>query len=112
MPVSTVSLEVRRLGLNRLARAPGASGAGGALRTVAAGSLVQMDIKKLARIVRPGHRIDGDRSRTVKGAGWEYYHAAIDDATRLAYGEVLASERKEDAMAFLLRVAASSSAWA
>ncbi len=39
-----------------------------------------------------------------RARGWEYYHAAIDDVTRLAYGEVLASERKEDAVAFLLRV--------
>ena len=65
-----------------------------------------MDIKKLARIARIGHRIHGDRSKKVVGVGWEFYHAAIDDATRVAYGEVLESERKEDAVAFLLRVVA------
>lgn len=105
MPVSTVTMEVRRLGLNRLERlAPPEP----VLRYERArpGSLVHMDIKKLARIERPGHRIDGDRSRTVRGAGWEYYHAAVDDASRVAYGEVLPGERREDAVAFLLRVVA------
>ena len=105
MPVSTVTLEVKRLGLNRLASLAPPEPVVRYERS-RPGSLVHMDIKKLARIVRPGHRIDGDRSRTVRGAGWEYYHAAIDDASRLAYGEVLPSERKEDAVAFLMRVVA------
>ena len=65
-----------------------------------------MDIKKLARINRIGHRIHGDRSKKVRGAGWEFYHAAIDDASRVAYGEVLESERKQDVTAFLLRMLA------
>ena len=103
MPVSTVTVEVRRLGLNRLSRlAPPDP----VVRYERArpGSLVHMDIKKLARIVRIGHRVHGDRSKRVYGAGWEFYHAAIDDATRVGYGEVLESERKEDVTAFLLRV--------
>ena len=70
------------------------------------GSLLHMDIKKLARIARVGPRIHGDRSQKVEGVGWEFYHAAIDDASRVAYGEVLGSERKEDVLAFLLRVVA------
>ncbi len=61
-----------------------------------------MDIKKLARIVRVGHRIHGDRRRTVKGAGWEFYLAAIHDASRVSHGEVFESEQKEDVVAFLL----------
>ena len=105
MPVSTVTLEVRRLGLNRLEKLAPPEPVVRYERS-RPGSLVHMDTKKLARIVRPGHRIDGDRSRTVRGAGWEYYHAAVDDASRVAYGEVLPSERKEDAVAFLLRVVA------
>lgn len=40
----------------------------------------------------------------MPGAGWEFYLAAIDDASRLAYGEVIESERKEDVVAFLKRV--------
>ena len=105
MPVSTVVSEVRRLGLNRLSRlAPPEP----VIRYERSrpGSLIHMDIKKLARITRTGHRIHGDRSKKVRGAGWEFYHAAVDDATRLAYGEVLPSERKEDVTAFLLCVVA------
>ena len=102
MPLSTVTVEIRRLGLNRLSKlAPP-----GPVRYERSrpGSLIHMDIKKLARIERVGHRIHGDRSRRVQGVGWEFYHAAIDDATRLAYGEVMESERKEDVVAFLKRV--------
>jgi transposase InsO family protein len=105
IPVSTVTVEVRRLGLNRLSKlAPPDP----VVRYERArpGSLIHMDIKKLARIARIGHRIHGDRSKRVKGVGWEFYHAAIDDASRVAYGEVLESERKEDVVAFLLRVVA------
>ncbi|WP_428276600.1 IS481 family transposase [Candidatus Palauibacter sp.] len=105
MPISTVTLEVRRLGLNRLESLAPPEPVVRYERS-RPGSLVHMDTKKLARIERPGHRIDGDRSKTVKGAGWEYYHAAVDDASRVAYGEVLPGERKEDAVAFLLRVVA------
>ena len=105
MPISTVTVEVRRIGLNRLSKlAPPDP----VVRYERArpGSLVHMDIKKLARIVRVGHRIHGDRSRSVEGAGWEFYHAAIDDASRVSHGEMRESERKEDAVAFLLRVVA------
>ena len=105
MPVSTVTLEVRRLGLNRLERLAPPEPVVRYERS-RPGSPVHMDIKKLARIVRPGHRIDGDRSRTVRGAGWEFYHAAADDASRVACGDVLPGERKEDAVAFLLRAVA------
>ena len=106
MPESTVSSELRRMGLGRLAKLTPPEPV---VRYERArpGSLVHMDIKKLVRIGRVGHRIHGDRSRPrVKGLGWEFYHAAIDDATRLAYGEVLETERKEDTVAFLQRVVA------
>ena len=105
MPVSTVTVEVRRLGLNRLSKLAPPDPVVRYERS-RPGSLVHMDIKKLARIVRVGHRIHGDRSQRVYGAGWEFYHAAIDDASRVAYGEVLESERKEDVTFFLLRVVA------
>jgi transposase len=49
----------------------------------APGDLVHIDIKKLARIVRPGHRISGNRRDTVRGAGWQYAHVAIDDHSRV-----------------------------
>ena len=67
------------------------------------GELIHIDIKKLGRIVRPSHRVTGDRRDGVDGAGWEYLHLAVDDHSRLAYTEVLNSEGKQDATAFLLR---------
>src|SRR5215467_8369475 len=57
------------------------------------GALVHLDIKKLGRIGRVGHRIHGDRRRRVRGIGWEFVHVAVDDATRLAYVEVLSDEQ-------------------
>lgn len=57
------------------------------------GDLVHLDIKKLGRIGRIGHRITGDRRARVRGIGWEYVHVAVDDATRLAYVEVLPDEQ-------------------
>lgn len=67
------------------------------------GELIHIDIKKLGRIVRPSHRVTGDRRDAVDGAGWEYLHLAVDDHSRLAYTEMLNSEGKQDATAFLLR---------
>jgi len=70
------------------------------------GELIHLDIKKLARIEAVGHRIHGDRSRTVDGAGWEYLHVCIDDASRVSYAEVLADERGITCAAFLERAVA------
>ena len=67
------------------------------------GALVHLDIKKLGRIVRPGHRISGNRRDTVRGAGWEFTHVAIDDATRWATADVLPDERGGTAVGFLHR---------
>jgi transposase InsO family protein len=67
---------------------------------------VHLDIKKLARIERIGHRIHGDRSRKVEGAGWEYLHVCVDDASRVSYAEVLADEKGVTCTAFLERAAA------
>ena len=70
------------------------------------GELIHIDIKKLGRIEGIGHRITGDRTgqsnrRSVRrGLGWEFLHVAIDDASRLAYTELLPNERKESAVAF------------
>ena len=70
------------------------------------GELLHIDIKKLGRIERAGHRVHGDRRTRVRGAGWEFVHVAIDDATRLAYVEVLADESKESVVGFLERAVA------
>ena len=77
------------------------------------GELIDIDIKKLGRIDGVGHRITGDRTGQSnrrargQGLGWEYLHVAVDDRSRLAYTQVLPSERKQDAIAFFL----SSLAW-
>jgi len=69
----------------------------------APGDLVHLDTKKLARIVTIGHRIHGDRQKQRRGVGWEVAHIAIDDHSRMAYGEVLPDEKKETTAAFLQR---------
>ena len=69
----------------------------------AAGELIHIDIKKLGKFTRTGHRITGDRTgqSNARGIGWEFVHVCIDDHSRLGFSQVLASERKEDAVAFL-----------
>lgn len=65
------------------------------------GELLHVDIKKLGRIGRVGHRITGDRRGRARGVGWEYVHTCVDDASRLAFAQVLGDERKESAVGFL-----------
>jgi len=57
----------------------------------------------LGRIGRVGHRIHGDRTTRLRGIGWEFVHLAIDDASRLAYAEVLPNERSPSSSGFLRR---------
>jgi len=64
------------------------------------GELIHIDIKKLGKFTRTGHRMTGKRLDSRK-PGWEFVHVCIDDHSRLAFSQVLASERKEDAIAFL-----------
>lgn len=71
------------------------------------GELLHIDIKKLGRFDRPGHRVTGSRSHGAsRGAGWDFVHVAVDDATRLAYVEVLPDESKESTTGFLRRALA------
>lgn len=67
------------------------------------GALLHLDVKKLARIGRVGHRITGDRRTEVRGIGWEYVHVAVDDASRLAYVEVLPDDGGTTTTQFLWR---------
>jgi transposase len=69
-----------------------------------AGELLHLDIKKLARFERVGHRITGDRRNASDGAGWEYAHVAVDNAIRLAYVELLPGEGRQFTTGFLVRV--------
>jgi transposase InsO family protein len=117
MPVSTVSGILTRIGMGRLGRL-GLEPAERYEREQP-GELVHIDVKKLGRIqggagkrVRDGHRKhyqptftdrDGKRRNTV---GWDFVHVAVDDATRLAYAEVLPDEKATTAIAFLGRAIA------
>ena len=67
------------------------------------GEIVHIDIKKLGRFDRIGHRITGDRTgqSNSRGVGWEYAHVAIDDHSRVATAAILPDEKKESAVAFL-----------
>lgn len=71
------------------------------------GELVHVDTKKLGRFYRPGHRVTGDRTgqSRARGIGWEFLHIAIDDATRLAYAEILRDETGKSCADFLRRAA-------
>ncbi len=67
----------------------------------APGDLLHIDTKKLGRIVRPSHRVTGNRRDSVDGAGWEMLFVAIDDHARLAFTAMHPDEKKEQAVAFL-----------
>ena len=102
MPVATVYRVLRRRGLSRLGALDPKPPARRYVRE-RAGELVHLDIKPLGRIVRPGHRLTGDRRDRSPGAGYEYAHVAVDDASRLAYVEVLPDQRGLTAVAFFER---------
>jgi transposase InsO family protein len=114
VPCSTVSAVLKRCGMGKLGRL-GLEPAERYERE-RPGELIHIDVKKLGRIVGgAGHRISGPRGGRRAGsftdaagrrrskAGWEFVHIAIDDATRLAYAEVLADETAITATAFLRR---------
>lgn len=67
------------------------------------GEIIHIDIKKLGKFNRVGHRITGDRhgQSNTRGIGWEFVHVCIDDHSRLGIAEVMANEKKESAIAFL-----------
>jgi transposase InsO family protein len=96
---STVSRILRRAGMNRL----------GSLdppppvvryEHKRPGDLIHFDIKRLARIVKPGHRVHGDRTQESRGAGYEYLHVAIDDHTRIAFTAILPDQKHGSAIRF------------
>ena len=103
---ATVSRALRRLGLNRL-RALEPAEPVRRYEREHPGELIHIDIKKLGRIDGIGHRITGDRRGQSRrrargqGLGWEFAHVCIDDASRIAFAQVLPDEKKESAVAFL-----------
>ena len=71
------------------------------------GEMIHLDIKKLGRFGAEGHRVTGDRGAgRSRGAGWEFVHVCIDDASRLAFSQIHPDEKKESAVAFLLAAVA------
>jgi transposase InsO family protein len=110
MPTSTVCLLLKRAGLGRLSRLQPLEPPRRYERR-RAGELLHVDVKKLGRIARPGHRVTGSRAtvgyhQRRYELGWEYLHICVDDASRLAYAEILADERQETAVGFLERAVA------
>lgn len=107
MPRSTVGAALRRLGLGRLGNLDPKPPAIRYERE-RPGELLHMDTKKLGRIDGIGHRITGyhEGVHRSRGIGWEVLHVCIDDASRLAYTELLPDEKKESAIAFLDRALA------
>jgi transposase InsO family protein len=99
---ATVSRILKRLGLNRLAALEPAEPVRRYEREHP-GELIHIDIKKLGRFERVGHRITGKRTGNAssRGSGWEYVHVAIDDASRVAFSLILPNEKKESAIVFL-----------
>jgi len=102
VPRSTVSRILRRLGLGRL-RGLDPPPPAQRYERATPGELLHVDVKKLGRIGRVGHRITGDRRSRVRGIGWEYAYVCVDDASRMAYVEVLPTERQTGARGFLRR---------
>ena len=121
MALSTVSGILTRIGMGKLGRL----GLEPAQRyeRERPGELIHIDVKKLGRIQGgAGKRITGGDSRNSRPAhltrtasdravtGWEYVHIAIDDATRLAYVEVLADEKATTAVGFLAALSSTTPA--
>lgn len=97
---STVSRVLARAGLSRLAD----------LKPVqpvvryeheAPGDMLHIDTKKLGCIVRPSHRVTGNRRDSVDGAGWEVLFVAIDDHARIAFTDMHPDEKIPQAVQFL-----------
>jgi transposase InsO family protein/transposase-like protein len=106
MALSTVSGILTRIGLGKLSRLEPPEPANRYERR-RAGELLHVDVKKLGRIQGgAGHRAHGDRRRSPRGGGWEFVHVCVDDATRLAYVELLEDEKATTAAGFLRRAVA------
>jgi transposase InsO family protein len=116
MATSTVSAVLKRIGLGKLSRLEPPEPVR-RYEKKRPGELLHIDIKKLGRITRgPGHRVTGRKhysgtftdkaGNRKRKAGWEFVHVCVDDATRLAYVEVLGDEKAKTAVGFLRRAVA------
>jgi transposase InsO family protein len=106
MALSTVQGILTRIGLGKLSRLEPPEPPNRYERK-RAGELIHIDVKKLGRIGHrgAGHRATGNcgKGQRSRGAGWEFVHICIDDATRLAHVEVLADEKASTCIGFLKR---------
>ena len=100
-PASTVGKVLRRLGRSRLPREPRPPVV--RYERERPGELLHIDTKKLGRFWHVGKRIRRDGVQRSPRAGWHHVHVAVDDHSRLAYAEVLPTDRRGDAIAFLER---------
>jgi len=102
LSAATVSRILRRMGLNRLRDLEPAEPPR-RYEYDKPGGLIHIDIKKLGRFERTGHRITGKRTGNAssRGSGWEFVHVCVDDASRIAFSQILHDEKKESAVAFL-----------
>ena len=106
MAVSTVCAVLKRIGLNRLSKLEPPEPPNRYCRRHP-GELVHVDVKKLGRFTKPGHRALGrGPGRNTRGNGWEAVHVCVDDTTRLAYVEVLPNETATVSIGFLERAVA------
>lgn len=106
MALSTVSGILRAIGLGKLSRLEPPEPPNRYERD-RPGELVHIDVKKLVRIGGgAGHRMTGKRTKHARGVGWEFVHVCVDDATRLAYVEVLEDEKGRTCAGFLRRAIA------
>jgi transposase InsO family protein len=105
---STISAILKRHGCSRAPRAD--RGAVVRYEWPCPGDLLHMDVKRYPRFARPGHAVTGDRTRTAfettHPLGHDYFHAIVDDHSRLAYGELLDDERAATVSAFAERALA------
>lgn len=105
---STIHAILRRHGCSRTPRA--ARGAGCRYAWPCPGDLLHMDVKRYPRFARPGHAVTGDRRRSAaekrRPLGHDYFHAIVDDHSRLAYGELLDDERAATVTGFVERALA------
>jgi transposase InsO family protein len=104
---ATVSRILRRLGLNRMRDLEPAEPVRRYERAHP-GEMIHIDIKKLGRFEKVGHRITGDRTgqSNSRGVGWEFVHVCIDDASRVAFSQIFPDEKAVSAIAFLRAVVA------
>jgi transposase InsO family protein len=99
---ATVSRILRRLGLNRMRDLEPAEPVRRYEREHP-GDMIHIDIKKLGRFDKVGHRITKDRTgqSNGRGVGWEFVHVCIDDHSRVAFSQILPDEKASSAVPFL-----------